>query len=89
VDPAASSRDLFFPAPIFMLFDREDFILQMHWVFTRIHSGVSLVACSSGACKSTDCSAAAVARVADSWLDLFQMAANVGVENPKGFGLYL
>jgi hypothetical protein len=27
-DPAASSRDLFFPAPVFMLFDGEDFILQ-------------------------------------------------------------
>jgi hypothetical protein len=27
--------------------------------------------------------------VADSWLDLFQMAANVGMENPKGFDFYL
>jgi hypothetical protein len=24
-----------------MLFDEEDFILQMHWVFTRIRSGAS------------------------------------------------
>jgi hypothetical protein len=38
VDPVASSRDLFFPALIFMLFDGEDFILQEHWVFTRIRS---------------------------------------------------
>jgi hypothetical protein len=29
-DPAASSLDLFFPTPVFMLFDGEDFILQMH-----------------------------------------------------------
>jgi hypothetical protein len=60
-----------------MLFDGEDFILQMHRVFTRIRSGASLEAHSGGACGSTDCGAAAVVRVADSWLDLFQMAANV------------
>jgi hypothetical protein len=47
-DPAASSRDLFFPAPVFMLFDGEDFILQMHRVFTRIHSGAFLEANSGG-----------------------------------------
>jgi hypothetical protein len=41
VDPAASSRDLFFPAPVFMLFNGEDFILQMHRVFTCIGSGAS------------------------------------------------
>jgi hypothetical protein len=57
-DPAASSRDLFFPAPapVFMLFDGVDFILQMHWVFTHIRSGASLVANSGGARGSTDCS---------------------------------
>jgi hypothetical protein len=48
-DPATSSRDLFFPAPVFMLFDGEDFILQMHRVFTRIRSGASLVANSGDA----------------------------------------
>jgi hypothetical protein len=47
-DPAASSRDLFYPAPVFMLFDGEDFILQMQWVFTRIRSGVSSEASSGG-----------------------------------------
>jgi hypothetical protein len=51
-DPSASSRDLFFPAPAFMLFDGEDFSLQMHRVFTRIRSGDSLVANSGGACGS-------------------------------------
>jgi hypothetical protein len=48
-DPAASSRDLFFLVPVFMLFDGEDFILQMHRVFTRIHSGASLEVSSGGA----------------------------------------
>jgi hypothetical protein len=38
-DPAASSRDLFFPPAVFMLLDGEDFILQVQRVFTRIHSG--------------------------------------------------
>jgi hypothetical protein len=49
VDPAISSRDLFFPAPVFMLFDGEDFIFQMHRVFTRIRSGASLEASSGSA----------------------------------------
>jgi hypothetical protein len=35
-----------------MLFDGEDFILQMHWVFTHILSGDSLVANSGSACGS-------------------------------------
>jgi hypothetical protein len=48
-DPAASSRDIFFPVPVFMVFDGEDFILQMHWVFTHIRSGASLEASSGGA----------------------------------------
>jgi hypothetical protein len=72
-----------------MLLDGEDFIFQVHRVFTRICSGASPVASSGGACGSADYGAAAVAWEADSWLDLLQMAANVGVENPKGFGLYL
>jgi hypothetical protein len=52
VDPAASSRDLFIPAPVFMLFDGEDFILQVHRVFTCICSGASLEASNGGACGS-------------------------------------
>jgi hypothetical protein len=51
-DPVASSRDLFFLAPVFMLFDGEDFILQMHWVFTRIRSGASPEASNDGARRS-------------------------------------
>jgi hypothetical protein len=45
-DPTASSRDLFFPAPVFMPFDGEDFILQMHRVFTCIRLGASQEASS-------------------------------------------
>jgi hypothetical protein len=48
-DPAASSRDLFFPTPVFMLFNGEDFILQMHRVFTRIRSRASKEESSGGA----------------------------------------
>jgi hypothetical protein len=48
-DPDASSRDLFFPVPVFMLFDGDGFILQMHGVFTRIHSRAALDASSGGA----------------------------------------
>jgi hypothetical protein len=45
-DPAASSWDLFFPATVYMLFDEEDFILQIHRVFTRIRSEASQEASS-------------------------------------------
>jgi hypothetical protein len=48
-DPVASSRDLFFPTPVFMLFGGEDFILQVHRVFTRIRSRASLEASSGDA----------------------------------------
>jgi hypothetical protein len=65
-----------------MLLDGEDFILQVHRVFTRIRPGASLVASSDGARGSADYGAAAVARVANSWLDLLQMAANVGDGKP-------
>jgi hypothetical protein len=51
-DPVASSRDLFFPAPVFMLFDGEDFILQMHRIFTRIRLGASPEV-SSGAARGS------------------------------------
>jgi hypothetical protein len=38
-DSAASSRDLFFPAAVFMLFDGEGFTLQRQRIFTHILSG--------------------------------------------------
>jgi hypothetical protein len=52
-DPAASSRDLFFPTAVFMLFDGEGFILQVQQVFTRIRSGAASVATGGGARGST------------------------------------
>jgi hypothetical protein len=52
-DPAASSRDLFFPPAVFMLLDGEGFILQVHRVFTRIRSGAVVVAIRGGTPRST------------------------------------
>jgi hypothetical protein len=66
-----------------MLLDGEDFILQVHRIFTRIRSGASLVASSGSVRGSADKGAAAVAWVANSWLDLLQIAANVGGEGGK------
>jgi hypothetical protein len=59
-DPAASSRDLFFPPAVFMLFDGEGFILQVHRVFTRIRSGAAEVASGGGLLGSTISSEVAV-----------------------------
>jgi hypothetical protein len=83
-------RDLFFPAPALALapLDGEAFILQEHGVFTRIHSGASLVASSGGACGLANNNLAMQARV-DGWLDLFQWLLMQGMKNPKVFGLYL
>jgi hypothetical protein len=51
-DPAASSRDLFFPPAVFRIFDGEGFILQVHRVFTRIRSGATAVVSGGGALGS-------------------------------------
>jgi hypothetical protein len=50
-DHSTSLRDLFFLAPAlaFAPLDGDDFILQVHRVFTRIRSGATLVASSGGA----------------------------------------
>jgi hypothetical protein len=53
VDPAASSRDLFFPLAVFRLFDGEGFILQVHQVFTRVRSGATAVVSGGGVLGST------------------------------------
>jgi hypothetical protein len=39
----------FLPAPAFEPLDGDDFILQVHGVFTRIRLGATLVASSGGA----------------------------------------
>jgi hypothetical protein len=70
-DPAASSRLLFFRPAAFAVLDRDDFILQVHGVFTRIRSGATAVALSGGALRST---AAAACASGDSGQDLFEMA---------------
>jgi hypothetical protein len=65
-----------------MLLDGEDFILQVHQVFTRIRSGASLVASSGGARGSADYGAATVARVAGLLARSISTAANVGNGKP-------
>jgi hypothetical protein len=59
-DPAASSRALFFPSAVFVIFDGDDFILQVHGVFTRIRSGATVVASYGDAPGSKLYSAATV-----------------------------
>jgi hypothetical protein len=76
-DPAASSRPLFFPA-VFADLDGDDFILQVHGVFTRIRSG-ALAALGGGALRST---AAAACAGDDSGQDLFEMATTPMGEKP-------
>jgi hypothetical protein len=60
VDPAVSSRDLFFPPAVFKLLDGEGFILQVHRVFTHIRSGAMAVVSGGGVLGSTLPSKAAV-----------------------------
>jgi hypothetical protein len=84
VDPSASLRDLFFPAPApaFAPLDGEDFILQAHQVFTRIRSGALLVASSGSACGSADYGVAAVARVSGLLARSISVAATMGNGKP-------
>jgi hypothetical protein len=85
-DPAPSSQLLFFLPAAFTVLDGDDFILQVHGVFTRILSGATPEALGGGALRST---AAAVCAGGDSSQDLFEMATAAMGENPKGFGFYL
>jgi hypothetical protein len=54
-----------------MLLDGEDFIIQVHRVFTRIHSGASLVASSDDMRGSAGYVAQQWLGWLDSWLDVF------------------
>jgi hypothetical protein len=65
--------------------DGENFILQVHRVFTRICSGALLVASSGGAHGSADYGATIVARVAGLLARSTPVAATVGNGKPKGF----
>jgi hypothetical protein len=82
MDPAASSRDLFFPPAVFKVFDGEGFILQVHGVFTRIRSGATAVVFDGGTLGSTLPSKAAVRTGGGFWHDLLGMAANAWDEKP-------
>jgi hypothetical protein len=70
-DPAASSRLLFFPPVAFVVLDGDGFILQVHSVFTGIHSWATPVALDGGALRST---VAAACACGDSGQDLFEMS---------------
>jgi hypothetical protein len=82
VDPAASSRLLFFPPAAFVVFDGDGFILQVHGVFTRIRSGATVVASYGGALGSALYSTAAVYTSGYSWLELLGMTAAAWGEKP-------
>jgi hypothetical protein len=73
-DPVASSRALFFPSAAFVVFAGDGFILQVHGVFTCIHSGAAMVASYGGAPGSKLYSAAAVSTSGDFGPDLLGMA---------------
>jgi hypothetical protein len=59
--------------------DGDDFILQVHDIFTRIRSGATAVALSGGALRSTVAEACAGG---DSGQDLFEMATTAMGEKP-------
>jgi hypothetical protein len=88
-DPAASSRDIFFPLVVFKVFDGEGFILQVHGVFTRIRSGATrwLPAAARLDLHSPQRRQRALVMVFGTicweWLQMR------GVKNSKGFGFYL
>jgi hypothetical protein len=82
VDPPASLRDLFFPAPAFAPLDGDGFILQVHGVFTRIRSWATLVASSGGARRLAIYDAVAEARVGGCLARSTPTAATAGNEKP-------
>jgi hypothetical protein len=88
-DPSASLQDLFFSAPTFEPLDGDDFILQVHGVFTRIRSVATLVVCSSGARWLALYDTTATATVEGNSNRSIHADATAGMENPKGFDVYL
>jgi hypothetical protein len=65
-----------------MVFDRDGFILQVHGVFTRIHSGATTNALYDARAWIYKLSTVAVCTSGDSWLDLLGMAAAAWGEKP-------
>jgi hypothetical protein len=72
----------FFPASVFMVFDGDGFILQMQRGFTRIRSGLLRRQAAAARVDQRPKAQGQCAQAADSWLDLFRMAANAGDEKP-------
>jgi hypothetical protein len=58
-----------------VVFDGDGFILQVHGVFTSIHSGATVVALYGGAPRSALHSAATVCSGGDFWPDLLGVTA--------------
>jgi hypothetical protein len=75
VDPAASSRPLFFLPVAFVVFDGDGFILQVHGVFTRIRSGATTMDLYGTRAWIYKLSMAAVCTSGKSLPDLLGMAA--------------
>jgi hypothetical protein len=88
--PSALLRVLFFPTPVFTLLDGDAFILQVMGVFTRIHSGATLVVDGSGASRSTLLRGGGGRSGAgeSSGADLFQWLILRGMKTPKGLSTY-
>jgi hypothetical protein len=73
--PAASSRRLFFPPAAFVVFYSDGFILQVHGVFTRIHSRATALALYGAWRWIYKLYSAAAVRTSESWRDLLGMIA--------------
>jgi hypothetical protein len=89
-DPSASLQALFFPAPFFVLFDGDAFILQVQGVFTRIRLGATLVVDGGGTSRSILlCGGGRSSVGGNSGADLFKWLLLGGMKNPKGLSAYL
>jgi hypothetical protein len=81
-DPAASSRLLFFPPAAFVVFDGDGFILLVHGVFTRIHSGATAPVLYGARGWIYKLYSVAAVRTSESWLDLLGMIAAAWGDKP-------
>jgi hypothetical protein len=72
-----------------VVFDGDGFILQVHGVFTRIHSGATVVVSCGDALGSTLYSTAVVCISGESCQICWEWLQLRRVKNPKGFGFYL
>jgi hypothetical protein len=70
------------PPAAFVVFDGDDFILQVHGVFTCIRSGATTMALYGARAWIYKLLMATVCTSGDSWLDLLGMAAAAWGEKP-------